>query len=263
MSAISPLSADEQDAITSPLLELRDIDAYYGSAQALNQLSLCVHEGEIVCLLGGNASGKSTTMKIILGLLQPRSGQLFLNGKQTTRLHTPDRIRLGLASVPEARHVFPHMTIEENLRVGAYLRSGKGAIKQDIERMYELFPRLGERRRQRAGTLSGGEQQMLAFARALMSRPRLICMDEPTMGLAPVFVERVLDIIADINRSGVTVFMVEQNAELALSIATRGYVLQSGRLVLEGKAQDLLNNPAVREAYLGRRAKDEMHPPST
>jgi branched-chain amino acid transport system ATP-binding protein len=155
------------------------------------------------------------------------------------------------------------MTIEENLRVGAYLRSGKGAIKQDIERMYELFPRLGERRRQRAGTLSGGEQQMLAFARALMSRPRLICMDEPTMGLAPVFVERVLDIIADINRSGVTVFMVEQNAELALSIATRGYVLQSGRLVLEGKAQDLLNNPAVREAYLGRRAKDEMHPPST
>ena len=238
---------------TRYLLELNAIDAYYGSAQALNNVSLHVKEGEIVCLLGGNASGKSTTMKIILGLLRPRTGEVLLDGQSTAHLHTPQIIRRGVASVPEARRIFPTMTIEENLRVGAYLRPSRQAIKQDIQRMFELFPRLGERRRQHAGTLSGGEQQMLAFARALMSHPRLICMDEPTMGLAPIFVERVLDTIVDINRTGVTVFMVEQNAELALSIASRGYVLQSGHLVLDGPANELLSNPAVREAYLGQR----------
>lgn len=250
-------SASEQlngeTAVTSPLLELRSIDAYYGSAQALNKVSLHVDSGEIICLLGGNASGKSTTMKIILGLLRPRSGEVLLSGKSTTRLSTPEIIRRGVASVPEARRVFSEMSIEENLRVGAHVRRGRAAINQDVQRMYELFPRLGERRRQRAGTLSGGEQQMLAFARALMSQPKLICMDEPTMGLAPIFVERVLDMIVEINRLGVTIFMVEQNAELALSIASRGYVLQSGRLVLEGEAQQLLNDPAIREAYLGQR----------
>lgn len=246
--------SDGQAAVASPFLELRDIDVFYGAAQALNKVSLHINEGEIVCLLGGNASGKSTTMKIILGLLRPRSGEVLLAGQSTARLHTPDIIRRGVASVPEARRIFPKMTIEENLRLGAYLRSGNAAIKQDLQRMFDLFPRLGERRRQHAGTLSGGEQQMLAFARALMSRPKLICMDEPTMGLAPIFVERVLDMIAEINRLGVTIFMVEQNAELALSIATRGYVLQSGRMVLEGAASELLNNPAVREAYLGQRA---------
>lgn len=234
------------------LLELRAVDAFYGSAQALSNVSLYVDAGEIVCLLGGNASGKSTTMKIILGLLRPRAGEVLLDGQSNARRHTPDLIKRGVASVPEARRIFGDMTIEENLRVGAFLRSDRAGIQQDIARMYELFPRLAERRRQHAGTLSGGEQQMLAFARALMSRPRLICMDEPTMGLAPIFVERVLDTIAEINRLGVTIFMVEQNAELALSIATRGYVLRSGHLVLEGPARELLSNPAIREAYLGR-----------
>ncbi len=245
---------DEQRPGSTHTLELKHIDVFYGSAQALNAVSLHIDEGEIVCLLGGNASGKSTTMKIVLGLLKPRAGEVLLFGKSTVRLHTPTIIKQGVASVPEARRVFAEMTIEENLRVGAHVRSDSGTIKQDLQRMYELFPRLAERRRQQAGTLSGGEQQMLAFARALMSHPRLICMDEPTMGLAPIFVERVLDTIVDINRLGVTIFMVEQNAELALSIASRGYVLQSGRLVLEGNARELLNNPAIREAYLGQRS---------
>jgi branched-chain amino acid transport system ATP-binding protein len=182
---------------------------------------------------------------------------VFLSGKSTVHLATSEIIKRGVASVPEARRIFPEMTVEENLRVGAYLRRGNAAIKQDIQRMFELFPRLAERRRQNGGTLSGGEQQMLAFARALMSKPQLICMDEPTMGLAPIFVERVLDTIVEINRMGVTVFMVEQNAELALSIATRGYILQSGRLVLEGPAHALLDNPVIREAYLGQRATPE------
>ena len=237
----------------TPILALESIDAYYGPVQALEGVSLRVDAGEIVCLLGGNASGKSTTMKSILGLVSPRSGRVWLGGEDVTGLSTAQRIRRGLASVPEARRVFPAMTIEENLRMGAYLRRDGAGIRADVERMMELFPRLAERRRQLAGTLSGGEQQMLAMARALMSRPRLVCMDEPTMGLAPIFVERVLELIAEINRQGVTVFMVEQNATLALSIANRGYVLQSGKLVLEGPASDLLANPAIREAYLGQR----------
>jgi branched-chain amino acid transport system ATP-binding protein len=246
--------ATEGRAGAPPLLELKGIDAYYGSAQALNQLSLHVNEGEIVCLLGGNASGKSTTMKIILGLLRPRAGEVFIAGRSAARWRTPDIIRQGVASVPEARRIFGDLTIEENLRVGAFLRRSRSERQQDMQRMFELFPRLAERRRQRAGTLSGGEQQMLAFARALMSHPRLLCMDEPTMGLAPIFVERVLDTIVELQKMGVTIFMVEQNAELALSIATRGYVLQSGRLVLQGPASELLDNPAVREAYLGKRS---------
>lgn len=247
-------SAAENISVTQPLLELKAIDAHYGAAQALNNVSLHVNPGEIVCLLGGNASGKSTTMKIILRLIRPSAGEVLLFGQSTTRLQTPDVIRRGVASVPEARRVFAEMTVEENLRVGAYVRPlRRSAIQQDLQRMYELFPRLAERRRQHAGTLSGGEQQMLAFARALMSHPRIICMDEPTMGLAPIVVDLVLDTIAEINRMGVTIFMVEQNAELALSIASRGYVLQSGRLVLEGNARDLLNNPSIREAYLGQK----------
>jgi branched-chain amino acid transport system ATP-binding protein len=194
-------------------------------------------------------------MKIILGLLQPRSGQILIQGNNVTRHATADIIRRGLASVPEARRVFPTMTIEENLRMGAYLRRNTKEINQDLQRMYQLFPRLAERRRQLAGTFSGGEQQMLAIARALMSRPRLVCMDEPTMGLAPVIVEQVLELISKINKEGVTVFMVEQNASLALSIATRGYVLQNGALVLQDTAQNLLNNPRIQEVYLGQRAK--------
>ncbi len=219
----------------------------------MQDVSLHVDAGEIVCLLGGNASGKSTTMKVILGLLHPRSGRVLLEGQDVTDLPTAERIRRGLASVPEARRIFPAMTIEENLRMGAYLRRDAAEVRSDLAEMYALFPRLAERRGQLGGTLSGGEQQMLAMARALMSRPRLVCMDEPTMGLAPVFVDRVLDLIAQINRRGVTIFMVEQNATLALSIANRGYVVQSGRMVLEGPARELLDDPAIREAYLGQR----------
>ena len=235
------------------MLALESVDVYYGPVHALQGVSLHVETGEIVCLLGGNASGKSTTMKTILGLIRPRAGRVVLDGADVTNAPTAERIRRGLASVPEARRIFPTMTIEENLRMGAYLRRDGAAVREDLAQMYELFPRLAERRRQMGGTLSGGEQQMLAMARALMSRPRLMCMDEPTMGLAPVFVDRVLELIGQINQRGVTIFMVEQNATLALSIANRGYVVQSGRMVLEGAAAELLNNPAIREAYLGQR----------
>jgi branched-chain amino acid transport system ATP-binding protein len=193
-------------------------------------------------------------MKVILGLLRPRTGEILLDGKPITLLSTAEIIRRGVASVPEARRIFPNLTIEENLGLGAYVRRGRAAVRDDMQRMFDLFPCLAERRHQRAGVLSGGEQQMLAFARALMSRPRLICMDEPTMGLAPIFVEKVLDKIVEMNRLGVTILMVEQNAELALSIATRAYVLQSGVLALQGTANELLNSPAIRQAYLGQTA---------
>jgi branched-chain amino acid transport system ATP-binding protein len=236
-----------------PVLRLQDIDASYGPVRALENLSLEVNAGEIVCLLGGNASGKSTTMKVILGLLQPREGKVFIDGEDATHRSTAARIRAGLASVPEARRIFPDMTVEENLLMGAYLRRDRASIKDDLDRMLTLFPRLGERRRQLAGTMSGGEQQMLAIARALMSRPRLICMDEPTMGLAPIVVDQVLETIVEVNRQGVAVFMVEQNASLALSIADRAYVLQNGSIALSGKASDLLDDPAVQQAYLGQR----------
>jgi branched-chain amino acid transport system ATP-binding protein len=235
------------------LLELRDVDVFYGSSQALHGISLYVERGEIVSLLGGNASGKSTTMKTILGLQRPRAGQVLLDGEVVNGLSTAQRIRRGLASVPEARRVFPAMSVEENLLTGAFTRGDKREIRSDLGRVYGMFPRLGERRRQHAGTFSGGEQQMLAFGRALMSRPRLICMDEPTMGLSPVFVDRVLDTIEEFARtSGVSVLIVEQNAELALSIAQRGYVLQTGSIVLEGPARELLDDPSIREAYLGK-----------
>ncbi|HUH94581.1 MAG TPA: ATP-binding cassette domain-containing protein [Casimicrobiaceae bacterium] len=243
-------------ATSSPLLALRDVDVFYGPVQALAKVSLHVGAAEIVCLLGGNASGKSTTMKTILGLLRPTSGTVSIQGVDATALPTSARILRGLAAVPEARRVFPAMTVEENLYMGAFLRTGRAEIRADLERMYTIFPRLAERRLQLAGTLSGGEQQMLAMARALMSRPQLICMDEPTMGLAPIFVERVLDTIASIRRQGVSVFMVEQNAKMALSIADRGYVIQNGVIVLSSSAQALLQDPAVQDAYLGRHASE-------
>jgi len=238
------------------LLTLKSIDTFYGPVQVHNALSLEVGAGEIVCLLGGNASGKSTTMKVILGLLAPRSGEVLWEGRPITRLATPERIRLGLASVPEARRIFADMTVEENILMGAYLRRASSredrrAIRRDEERVLELFPRLRERLRQAGGTLSGGEQQMLAIARALMGNPRLICMDEPTMGLSPIFVDTVLETIRTLNGQGLSVFMVEQNAFQALSIAHRGYVLQGGRLVLQGEASSLLNDPRIRDAYLG------------
>ncbi len=233
------------------LLELREINTFYGPVQVHFDLSLSVGAGQIVCLLGGNASGKSTTMKIILGLLKPRSGEVLLDGEPITGLPTPQIVRRGVGSVPESRRLFPAMTVRENLMMGAYTREDRAAVREDFDRVLELFPRLRERLGQQAGTLSGGEQQMVAMARALMGRPRLICMDEPTMGLSPLYVERVLELIQAINRQGVTVFMVEQNASLALQIAHYGYVLQTGRIALAGPAHELLRNPQIRDAYLG------------
>lgn len=234
-----------------PLLQLQHVDAFYEHAQALFNLNLYVNAGEIVCLLGGNASGKSTTMKVILGLVHARAGHILLDGQEITRLPTSKIIRMGVAAVPEARRIFPEMTVRENLLMGAYARRDAAEIARDYERMLELFPRLKERLAQRGGVLSGGEQQMLAFGRALMSRPRLICMDEPTMGLSPLFVDRVLDTIQTIHAQGIAVFMVEQNANLALQIAQRGYVLQNGHIVLEGAAKDLLHSAEIQDAYLG------------
>src|SRR5829696_2132550 len=237
--------------MSNPLLKLEHINTYYGPVQVHFDLNLEVEQGQIVCLLGGNASGKSTTMKIILGLLKPRSGSVTFDGQAITGLPTPRIIRRGVGSVPEARRMFSAMTVRENLLMGAYTRSDRAAVTADYDRVLELFPRLRERLAQRAGTLSGGEQQMVAMARALMGRPRLICMDEPTMGLSPLHVDRVLELVQTVNRQGVTVFMVEQNAHVALQIADYGYVLQSGRIVLSGPARNLLYDPKIRDAYLG------------
>ena len=238
-----------------PLLEVDAIDVYYGPFHALRGVSIEIGEGEIVSLLGGNASGKSTTMKTILGLNRVKAGTIAFAGQDITHRPTTARVKLGIASVPEARRVFPEMTVDENLLAGAYTRTDRAGVAEDLERMREHFPRLAERRKQEAGTLSGGEQQMLAFARALMSRPRLVCMDEPTMGLSPKLVDQVLDEIARLNRElGVAVLLVEQQAELALSIASRGYVLQTGEIVLQGSARALLDDPQIQEAYLGRSA---------
>ncbi len=237
--------------MSRPLLELDKINSFYGPVQVHFDLSLHVNAGEIVCLLGGNASGKSTTMKTILGLMRPRSGTVTFDGQVISGLETPRIIRAGIGSVPEARRLFGAMTVRENLLMGAFIRNDAAGIRDDLARVLGLFPRLHERLGQRAGTLSGGEQQMVAMARALMGRPRLICMDEPTMGLSPRFVDVVLELIATINREGVSVFMVEQNASLALQIAHRGYVLQTGRIALSGPAATLARDPRIRDAYLG------------
>ena len=233
------------------LLRLDGVNTFYGPVQVHFDLTLRVGAGELVCLLGGNASGKSSTMKVILGLVRPRGGEVVFDGASLVGMKTPEIVARGIGSVPEARRLFPDMTVRENLLMGAYRRSDKGGVAEDLAAMLDLFPRVAERLSQRAGTLSGGEQQMVAMARALMGRPRLLCMDEPTMGLSPLYVDRVLDLIAAINRRGTAVLMVEQNASLALSIAHRGYVLQTGRVVLEGSARALLGDARVREAYLG------------
>ena len=240
-----------EDAALKPLLELRKINSFYGPVQAHFDLDLEVRRGQIVSLLGGNASGKSTTMKVVLGLLKPRSGEVRFEGRPIGGLSTPQVVRQGIGSVPEARRLFPAMTVHENLLMGAYARNDRKAVAEDLERMLDLFPRVAERIDFQAGTLSGGEQQMVAMARALMGRPRLICMDEPTMGLSPLYVDKVLELIAQINRQGVSVFMVEQNASLALQIAHYGYVLQTGRIVLQGPAGELLADSRIRDAYLG------------
>jgi branched-chain amino acid transport system ATP-binding protein len=236
------------------ILKLDRINSFYGPIQVHYDFSIEVRRGQIVCLLGGNASGKSTTMKVILGLLKPRSGDVILDGETITGLPTPQIIRRGLGSVPEARRLFGAMTVRENVLMGAFTRSDKAEIAQDYARMMTLFPRLAERSNQAAGTLSGGEQQMVAMARALMARPRVIVMDEPTMGLSPLFVDRVLELIQAVNKQGITIFMVEQNAHLALQIADYGYVLQTGRIALSGPARELLHDPRIRDAYLGGQA---------
>ncbi len=236
---------------TMNLLTLKDIDTFYGPIQVHFGLNIEIPASSIVCLLGGNASGKSTTMKVILGIVKPKKGKILLEDQDISAYSTPDIVRRGVASVPEARRIFAAMTVEENLEMGAYVRKNRQETAESKMRIFELFPRLKERLKQQAGTLSGGEQQMLAIGRALMNKPRLICMDEPTMGLSPLFVDRVLEAILEINKMGIAVFMVEQNAHLALEIAHYGYVLQNGRLVLKGKAPDLLEDERIRDAYLG------------
>jgi len=234
------------------MLEFKGVNTYYGELHVLKDVNYEIKQGEIVCLLGGNASGKSTTMKAVLGIVQPKSGDILYEGQQINTLPTATRVQRGIAPVPEARRLFPRMTVLENLEMGAYTRSDRENLSDDLDRVYTLFPRVKERRQQLAGTLSGGEQQMVAIGRALMTRPRLICMDEPSMGLSPAFVDQVFEIIQTINKQGTTIFVVEQNAAMALSIADRGYVLQTGEVVLSGTAKSLLENQMVQQAYLGQ-----------
>ena len=233
------------------LLRLDGVTTYYGQMRILEGISLRVEPGELVCLLGGNASGKSTTLKTILGVVRPRSGRVLLDGEDVTSWPVPKRIAKGIAIVPENRRLFGQMTVKENLELGAILRGGE-SLADDFDRIHGLFPRLLERRQQLAGTLSGGEQQMVAMGRALMSRPRLLLMDEPSMGLSPALVQQNFQIIKEVHESAVAVLMVEQNASMALSIADRGYVLSTGEIVLDGTAADLLRSEDLKRAYLGR-----------
>jgi branched-chain amino acid transport system ATP-binding protein len=233
-----------------PLLEFRDVDTFYGSLHILKGVSYTVGEHEIVALLGSNGAGKTTTMKTILGLVQPRDGAIFLGDQRIDGRSTREIVTMGVAPVPEGRRIFPKLTVLDNLQMGAWTRKDR-EIQQDIDRVYSLFPRLAERKSQLAGTMSGGEQQMLAMGRALMARPKLMILDEPSMGLSPILTERVFDTIVEINKQGTTIFMVEQNAYMALEIASRGYVLQTGQVILSGTAQELLASDMVRKAYLG------------
>jgi len=232
------------------LLELDGVDTYYGEILILKEVALEVGKGELVCLLGGNASGKSTTLKTIIGIVRPRRGSVVFEGEDVSERSTSYRIGKGMAIVPENRRLFAPMTVKENLEMGAYLKNG--GRKEDFEHVYSLFPLLYDRRRQLAGTLSGGEQQMVAMGRALMSHPKLLLMDEPSMGLAPILVERNFEIIKQVHESGVAILVVEQNANVSLSIADRGYVLQTGRVVLSGPASSLIQHEDLRKAYLGR-----------
>jgi branched-chain amino acid transport system ATP-binding protein len=233
------------------LLEFRQVDTYYGDLHVLKSVDYRIEAGEIVCLLGGNASGKSTTMKTIMGVVRPARGEIRFEGRSLAGVSVAERVRRGIAPVLEARRLFPRMTVYENLEMGAYTRPRGPEFEEDLERVFALFPRVEERLRQLAGTLSGGEQQMVAIGRALMARPKLLCMDEPSMGLSPAYVEQVFEIIQKINRQGTTIFMVEQNANMALQVADRAYVLQTGQVVLSGAAAELRENPQIREAYLG------------
>lgn len=234
-----------------PVLELRNVSAHYGPIQVLRDINIEIFPGEVVCLLGGNASGKTTTLKTILGYLVPSQGEVVLDGDVVNGLPTQHLVQRGVSMVPENRRLFKRMTVRENLELGHYLRKNKSEIDEDLDRIFSLFPRIKERLAQRAGTLSGGEQQMVAMGRALMARPKVLLMDEPSMGLAPVLVAQNFEIISQINQQGTTIFVVEQNANMALSVANRGYVLQTGQIVLADTAEALLANPQMREAYLG------------
>lgn len=233
------------------MLEIKDIHTYYGNIHALKGISLTVSQGEVVTLIGSNGAGKTTTLRTIQGLLRPRLGTVLFEGKPLESLSTEAIVRLGISQSPEGRLIFPRMTVQENLEMGAYLRNDTLGIKSDMEKALNLFPRLRERISQKGGTLSGGEQQMLAIARALMSRPRLLLLDEPSMGLAPMLVSQIFAIVRDINAGGTTILLVEQNARMALSVAHRGYVIQTGEVVVAGTATDLQSNETVRKAYLG------------
>ena len=235
------------------MLEIEDLHVYYGEIHALKGVSLRVAQGEIVALLGNNGAGKTTTLKTISGLLKPRQGRVLLEGRPIHQLPPHEIVARGVAQSPEGRKIFNRLTVTENLEMGAYLRSDS-AVREDVDRVFELFPRLRERRLQVAGTLSGGEQQMLAMGRALMARPRILLLDEPSMGLAPILVEQIFETVSDINRQGTTILLVEQNASIALSVAHRGYVLETGNIALTGAAVELSEHPDVQRAYLGEAA---------
>jgi branched-chain amino acid transport system ATP-binding protein len=247
MSAGVATPADDR----RPILELRDVSTHYGLVSVLRNVDVQIFPGEMVCLLGGNASGKTTTLKTILGYVKPSEGEVLLDGETVSDLPTTEVVRRGVSMVPENRRLFANMTVSENLDLGAYQRSDRAGIAEDRERLMGVFPRVRERLKQKAGTLSGGEQQMVAMCRALMAKPKVLLMDEPSMGLAPVLVDQVFEIIKQIRELGTTIFVVEQNANMALSIADRGYVIQTGEVVLADTAENLLNNPLMREAYLG------------
>lgn len=233
------------------MLEVKDLHVYYGVIQALKGISFEVNQGEVIALIGANGAGKTTTLQTLTGILQAKSGSIMFEGKDLTKVPAHKIVEMGMAHVPEGRRVFSDMTVYENLLMGAYTRKDKNEIAESLEMVYKRFPRLKERQGQRSGTLSGGEQQMLAMGRALMSKPRIILMDEPSMGLSPIFVNEIFNIIKDVSEGGTTVLLVEQNAKKALSIADRAYVLETGNITLEGKAEDLLHNEAVQKAYLG------------
>ena len=233
------------------MLELRDVHSYYGNIHALKGISFSVEDGEIVTLIGANGAGKSTTLRTIQGLLRPRQGSVILNGVSLEKLPTDQIVAQGVSQAPEGRQIFPRMTVLENLEMGAYQRRDKDGIQKDLNRIFELFPRLKERIKQAGGTLSGGEQQMLAMGRAMMARPKVLMLDEPSMGLAPILVEQIFDIVKEINQQGTTILLVEHNAMMALSVANRGYVLEVGHIVLQGTAEELSNNKQVQDTYLG------------
>ena len=233
------------------MLKLNEIHTYYGNIRAIRGVSLHVEEGEMVCLIGANGAGKSTTLMTISGIHHPAQGTINFEGEDLTATSAEKRVELGISQVPEGRLIFPEMTVLENLELGAFLRKDTAVIREDLDRVFDLFPVLRERRTQQGGTLSGGEQQMLAIGRALMSHPRLLLLDEPSLGLAPILVEQIFEIIEEINKQGTTILLVEQNAYLALQITHRGYVMETGEIAIEGTSADLLNDVRVREAYLG------------